>query len=137
MMQRQQPPPGQTRHSVPMATSPWTVQSGTATITSINSATSGVTGVVAGTPAVLRWTILNGSCSSYDEVTLTNDAAPTAAAGTDQAQCANGNFTLDGTKRNSHHHKYKCCHFRRNRRSCRYSGSIALDNPQRIVQLIR
>ena len=75
----------------------WTVTSGTATITSLHSETSGVTGVIAGTPAVLRWTIVNGTCSSYDEVTLTNDIAPTAAAaGSDQAHCNNGSFTLAG-----------------------------------------
>ena len=75
----------------------WTVESGTATITSLHSATSGITGVVAGTPAVLRWTIVNGTCSSYDEVTLTNDIAPTAAtAGSDQNQCNSGSFTLAG-----------------------------------------
>jgi uncharacterized repeat protein (TIGR01451 family) len=80
-----------------VGTGTWTLQSGTATITNLHSATSGVTGVPAGSTAVLRWTIVNGTCSSFDEVSLTNDAAVTiAAAGADQAQCNNGNFTLAG-----------------------------------------
>src|SRR5687768_4890330 len=75
----------------------WTVQSGTATITTPSSATSGVTGVPAGTTAVLGWTIVNGACSSFDEVSLTNSEAVTPAnAGPDQAQCNSGSFTLAG-----------------------------------------
>ncbi|MBL0336110.1 MAG: hypothetical protein IPP73_12610 [Chitinophagaceae bacterium] len=75
----------------------WTITSGAGSITTPASPTSTVTGVTAGQTTVLRWTITNGSCSSFDEVSLTNDVAVTvAAAGTDQAQCATSTFTLAG-----------------------------------------
>ncbi|WP_284651708.1 GEVED domain-containing protein [Flavobacterium terrisoli] len=52
-------------------TGTWTVQSGTATITSPNSPTSGITGLVAGGSATLRWTISNGVCgSTFDDVVI-------------------------------------------------------------------
>ncbi|MBL0153126.1 MAG: hypothetical protein IPP93_06435 [Chitinophagaceae bacterium] len=67
----------------------WTITSGAGTITDASSPTTTVTGVTAGQTTVLRWTITNGTCSSQDDVSLTNDVAVTvAAAGTDQAQCA-------------------------------------------------
>ncbi|MBL0153122.1 MAG: hypothetical protein IPP93_06415 [Chitinophagaceae bacterium] len=75
----------------------WTITSGAGSITTPASPTSTVTGVTAGQTTVLRWTITNGSCSSFDEVSLTNDVAVTvSAAGTDQAQCATSTFTLAG-----------------------------------------
>jgi hypothetical protein len=58
----------------------WSVVSGTATIASLNSETSGITGVPAGSTAVLRWTIVNGTCSTQDNVSLTNNSLPTAPA---------------------------------------------------------
>ncbi|MBS1680198.1 MAG: gliding motility-associated C-terminal domain-containing protein [Bacteroidetes bacterium] len=69
-------------------TGQWTVVSGTATITTAGSPTSGVTGLVTGT-ATLRWTISNGSCpASTDDVVITVSAPPTtAAAGSDQNVC--------------------------------------------------
>ncbi|MFD2568564.1 beta strand repeat-containing protein, partial [Pseudotenacibaculum haliotis] len=81
-----------------VGTGMWSVVSGTATITTPSSPTSGVTGVPVGTSATLRWTITNGACSSTDDVVLTNNAASltTAAAGTDQSQCNDGAFTLAG-----------------------------------------
>ncbi|WP_281322054.1 DUF7507 domain-containing protein [Flavobacterium aestivum] len=80
-----------------IGTGTWTVVSGTANITSIHLATSGVTGVPAGTTAVLKWKIVNGTCSTEDTVSLTNDLAPTAAsAGNNQTNCNNGSFTLAG-----------------------------------------
>jgi hypothetical protein len=64
-------------------TGTWTVVSGTATITSPNSPTSGVTGLVLpatneGTvTATLRWTISNGECgSSFQTVTITTSRGP-------------------------------------------------------------
>jgi hypothetical protein len=51
----------------------WTIQSGPGSITSIHLENSTVTGVTAGSSTTLRWTIVNGTCSSYDEVTLTNN----------------------------------------------------------------
>ncbi len=79
-------------------TGAWTVVSGTATITSASSPTSSVTGVPLGTSATLRWTISNGVCTpSTDDVVLTNSYPPDVAnAGTDQANCQSGNFTLAG-----------------------------------------
>ncbi|MBL0336117.1 MAG: hypothetical protein IPP73_12645 [Chitinophagaceae bacterium] len=75
----------------------WTIVSGPGTITDASLRTTTVTGVTAGSTTVLRWTITNGTCSSQDDVSLTNDAAVTvAAAGTDQSQCATSTFTLTG-----------------------------------------
>ncbi|MFN7014074.1 MAG: GEVED domain-containing protein, partial [Bacteroidia bacterium] len=52
-------------------TGTWTVVSGTATITSPNSPTSTVTGLILGSSATLRWTIDNGRCgSTFDDVTI-------------------------------------------------------------------
>ena len=54
-------------------TGTWTVQLGTATITSPNSPTSGVTGLIAGSSASLRWTISNGPCgSTFDDVVISS-----------------------------------------------------------------
>src|SRR6185369_9695646 len=59
--------------------------------------TSGVTGLTAVTSTTLRWTITNGSCSSSDDITLTNYSPATVAnAGTDINQCNTGGFTLAG-----------------------------------------
>jgi hypothetical protein len=53
-------------------TGTWTVESGTATITTPSSPSSGVTGLVAEGTATLRWTISNPPCTdSYDEVVIT------------------------------------------------------------------
>nr|WP_315148441.1 LamG-like jellyroll fold domain-containing protein [uncultured Flavobacterium sp.] len=55
-----------------VGTGSWTVVSGTATITTPSSATTGVTGLIVGTTATLRWTISNGGCStSTDDVVIT------------------------------------------------------------------
>ena len=78
-------------------TGSWSVVSGTATITTPSSPTSGVTGVPSGTSATLRWTITNGVTSSTDDVVLTNDAAATvSAAGSDIVQISNSSFALAG-----------------------------------------
>ena len=51
----------------------WSVVSGTATITTPSSPTSGVTGLTIGTSATLRWTITNGLCdASTDDVVITS-----------------------------------------------------------------
>ncbi|MEY4867547.1 MAG: hypothetical protein RIT36_446, partial [Bacteroidota bacterium] len=69
-----------------------------AVIADVNSATSGVSGLTAGSSVTLSWTISNGVCtSSTDDVVLQSDAKPTDAnAGADQSQCDNGSFTLSG-----------------------------------------
>jgi len=60
----------------------WAVVSGTATITDPSLYNSGVTAVPANSTATLSWTIVNGTCSSTDNVSLTNNAAPGAPTGT-------------------------------------------------------
>lgn len=73
----------------------WTLISGTGTITTPTSPTSGITALGIG-PNVFRWTLLNGVCSdSQDDVTITGEQATTAAAGIDQTICANS-ATLAG-----------------------------------------
>ncbi|MBW8049745.1 MAG: T9SS type A sorting domain-containing protein [Cytophagales bacterium] len=76
----------------------WTVVSGTATITTPTSSTSGVTGLITGTSATLTWTISNGSCpSSVDTVNINVDQLPTTAnAGSDQNLCNVTTTTLAG-----------------------------------------
>jgi subtilisin-like proprotein convertase family protein len=59
----------------------WTVESGTALITSPSSSSTGLTGMASGT-IVLRYTIEQVGCgSNFDEVTLINSAAPPAQPG--------------------------------------------------------
>ncbi|MFT4600867.1 MAG: carbon monoxide dehydrogenase subunit G, partial [Arenicella sp.] len=75
----------------------WTVASGPGAITTPTSATSGVTGLVAGSPTTFTWTITNGPCTgSTDNIVISRDAAPTTAdAGTPQDVCVNpGTATL-------------------------------------------
>lgn len=73
-----------TANSPTVGTGLWSVVSGTATITSPTSPTSGVTGLVAGT-ATLQWTISNSPCAaSTDVVDITVYELPTTAnAGSD------------------------------------------------------
>ncbi len=55
-----------------VGTGTWSVVSGTATITTPSSATSGVTGLIVGATATLRWTTTNGGCTpSTDDVVIT------------------------------------------------------------------
>ncbi|MCF6405228.1 gliding motility-associated C-terminal domain-containing protein [Chitinophaga filiformis] len=78
------------------ATGTWTVVSGTATIAAgqANMDTAHVT-LPTGATAVLRWTMTNGTCSNFDEVTLTSIPKPTTAnAGVDQQHCDNALFTM-------------------------------------------
>ncbi|MBX9850490.1 MAG: CotH kinase family protein, partial [Cytophagaceae bacterium] len=85
-----------------VGTGAWTIISGTATVTTSSSPTSGVTGLVAGN-ATLRWTISNSCGSSADDVVITRTAAPTSAlAGPDQSICGTtatlaGNTPATGT----------------------------------------
>jgi len=79
-------------------TGAWTIQSGTGTVTTPSSPTSTITGVTATT--VVRWTISNGVCgSTFDEVSLTNEATPsTADAGVALIdQCNTSTFTMNAT----------------------------------------
>jgi hypothetical protein len=53
----------------------WTLVSGTATITTPTSPTSGVTGIAAGNNT-LRWTITQGACTSFSDVILSTSICP-------------------------------------------------------------
>ncbi len=90
-----------------VGTGAWSCFSGCAgvTITTPSSNTSGVTGVAAGTPAVLTWTISNSPCTaSSSNVTLTNN--PTNAvsvsinASPSGAICAGTNVGFTATPTN-------------------------------------
>jgi len=81
----------------------WTLVSGSGTITSPSSPSSGVTGLGVGAN-VFQWTISNSPCSSSSStVTITNTGGPTTSiAGANQIVCAttatlNGNTALVGT----------------------------------------
>jgi hypothetical protein len=71
-----------------VGTGTWTLVSGSGTITTSGSATSGLTALGAGANT-FRWTIANGGCtSSTDDVIITNNTPTTSAAGSDQVVCA-------------------------------------------------
>ena len=59
--------------AIPVGTTgTWTLVSGAATITNPNLANTGITGLVPGTPATLRWNISNGTCGiTSDDVIIT------------------------------------------------------------------
>ncbi|MGC1241644.1 MAG: PKD-like domain-containing protein [Chryseosolibacter sp.] len=68
----------------------WTIQgpANGATITNVTLPTTTVTSLTPGTSVTLRWTITNGSCISFEDVVLINNASPTVAiAGGDQNIC--------------------------------------------------
>ncbi|MBL4643906.1 MAG: hypothetical protein JKY44_09985, partial [Flavobacteriaceae bacterium] len=73
----------------------WTVVSGTATITSLNSATTTATAVPVGTTATLRWTMSDGNpaANTTNDIILTNS---NSVAGTNIDQTGNSSFTLAG-----------------------------------------
>ena len=79
-----------------IGTGQWSLISGTANITTVNSPTSGVTGLVPGTTAILAWTITNGTCpANVDQVSITVYAPPTTSnAGPDQQLCNQTTTTL-------------------------------------------
>jgi hypothetical protein len=98
------------------ATGAWTVISGSATVTTPTSPTSGVTAIVPGTPVTLRWTVTNGACgSSFDDVTITSPVGPgctvilVSGAGTNNVACGTNAVLKDhagdadyGNGRNDH-----------------------------------
>ncbi|PWA08906.1 DUF7507 domain-containing protein, partial [Flavobacterium laiguense] len=68
----------------------WTVVSGIATIADIHLETSVVTSVPAGSTAVLKWEIINGTCNTEDTVTLIVNLSPAAPiSGGDITECKN------------------------------------------------
>ncbi len=71
-----------------VGTGVWTLISGTGTIAQINNASSQISNLAVGAN-VFRWTVTNGSCVTFDEVTITRFLSPTvASAGVDQTICA-------------------------------------------------
>ncbi|MFN5912049.1 MAG: PKD-like domain-containing protein, partial [Bacteroidota bacterium] len=66
----------------------WTVISGTASVTIPSSPTSAVTGIPAGTSATLRWTVTDGPCVVFDELVLTNNAAPAMTSASSLTICS-------------------------------------------------
>lgn len=75
----------------------WTLVSGSATITNPTSPTSTVTNLIAGTTAVLKWTITKGVCNNSDNVTITINKTPTVNAGVDQSFCVATAVKLKGS----------------------------------------
>jgi gliding motility-associated-like protein len=79
---------------VATATGVWTLSNTRATITGATTQTPTVT-VPVGDSVIAYWTITNGTCTTVDQVILFNYERPdTAAAGPDQHQCDNPNFTM-------------------------------------------
>lgn len=78
-----------------LGTGTWSVVSGTGgTIAAPANPGSGFAGI-AGNTYVLRWSIVNGTCTSSDDVQITLEAPPTtAAAGPDKTVC--GTTALEG-----------------------------------------
>src|SRR5207247_1779480 len=75
----------------------WSLVSGSGTITTPSSPSSGVSSLGYGAN-VFRWTIHNGTCTdSSSDVTITRYQTPTTAtAGTDQQMCETSTTTLAG-----------------------------------------
>ena len=70
-------------------TGTWTLIAGTATITTPNSPTTGITGL--GASATLRWTINNGRCgSTFDEVLITRETVPLVTLTPNPSNAATG-----------------------------------------------
>jgi PKD repeat protein len=67
------------------ATGLWTAQTGGGVFTTPTSNTSNVSGLAVGINR-LRWTVTKGTCVSYAQMEVTNNA-PTATAGIDQTTC--------------------------------------------------
>ncbi len=83
-----------TQSAPSVGTGVWTLISGSAVITSPGSPTTTVTDLPAGTSAILRWTVTNGTCIVFDEVTIRNDIEPLISDQPNQAQCNQSTFTM-------------------------------------------
>ncbi|WP_289053062.1 PKD domain-containing protein [Carboxylicivirga marina] len=64
----------------------WTLMSGGGTIADVNNAGTLITDLRAG-ESVFRWTVTNGICSYYSDVTITNGSIEEANAGRDASTC--------------------------------------------------
>jgi PKD repeat protein len=74
----------------------WTVVSGTASVTTPSSPTSGVTGLIPGDTVVFKWTITKGLCSNSSTVKIIIAKDATVNAGVDQFFCTPVNIALNG-----------------------------------------
>jgi gliding motility-associated-like protein/uncharacterized repeat protein (TIGR01451 family) len=83
-------------NSPTVGTGMWSLVSGTATIANPTATATNVSGVAAGSNAIVRWSISNGVCpASTADITLTNHALPTTSnAGVAKENCNSGNFTM-------------------------------------------
>src|SRR5688500_4772235 len=79
-----------TQSTPSVGTGLWPLVSGSATITNASSPTTTVTGVAAGSSATVRWTVTNGTCSAFDEVTVTNFQSPSSTITTQSNVSCNG-----------------------------------------------
>ncbi|HEX2920698.1 MAG TPA: immunoglobulin domain-containing protein [Bacteroidales bacterium] len=70
-----------------VGTGVWTIIGGSGNIVNPTDFRSAVTNLGSGLNT-LRWTITNGACTSYDEVSIINDQPTYADAGADQIICA-------------------------------------------------
>ena len=78
-------------------TGTWSLISGTGSITTPSSNTSGITGLTIGAVSVFQWTVTNGACSGTDQVSVTVSSPVTANAGVDQTVCNATSTTLAAT----------------------------------------
>ncbi|MCP4365317.1 MAG: hypothetical protein GY800_08485, partial [Planctomycetes bacterium] len=76
-----------------VGTGAWTVISGSATITDPTLFNTGLTDLAKGA-TTLRWTITSLTCSTFDDVVITNNIPSESDAGSDQEVC-DGTTTLD------------------------------------------
>jgi len=72
----------------------WSVVSGLAVFDNANLYNTSVSGLNSGNN-ILRWTITNSGCSTFDDMVITNNLPTTADAGPNQTLCAS-NSTLTG-----------------------------------------
>ena len=84
-----------------VGTGSWTTRAGTGIVTNPSSPTSGVTNLSQGANT-FRWTIVNGDCVAYDEITITRDVQPSPAnAGINQNLCNSTTATMAATAVNN------------------------------------
>lgn len=79
------------------ATGTWSQVSGPSVgIAEINNASTALTGLAPGNSYVMQWKIINGSCSSTSQVTVTDVLNTIADAGSDQTQAGFADILLHG-----------------------------------------
>ena len=83
--------------STSVGTGAWSTISGTGTITTPNSPTSGVTGLTIGASSVFQWTVTNGACSNTTSVTIASNAgvSVTTQPSSSTTLCTGNTFNLN------------------------------------------